>query len=121
MPVNRRWPLVELTAALRRYPLPRRRRITVEYVLLGGLNDSPADARRLVRLLDRVRVKVNLIAYNPGPGDPAAADPELPLRPPDPERVEAFAEALRRRNVNTHLRRSRGGDIAAACGQLAGG
>ena len=111
MPVNRRWPLAELFAALRRYPLPRRRRITFEYVLIAGVNDSAADARRLPRLLDGIRCKVNLISCNPGP----AAE----LAPPDEDAVEAFAERLRDKDLPTYVRRSRGREIAAACGQLA--
>jgi len=113
MPVNRRWSLARLMEALRRYPLPRRRRITMEYVLIHGVNDSPADARALPGLLDRLKVKVNLISYNPGPaGDPL-------LRRPPPEAVERFADILRQKQLGTYLRRSRGQDIAAACGQLA--
>ena len=110
MPVNRRWPLDTLMGALRRYPLPRRRRITFEYVMIRGINDSLADARRIPRLLDRIPAKVNLIAYNPGPGQE--------WQRPHEEQVEAFAEVLRNKNFNTHVRRSRGRDIAAACGQL---
>ncbi len=112
MPVNRRWPLAELVAALRRYPLPKRRRITIEYVLIAGLNDSPEDARRLPRLLDRIPVKINLIPYNP-----AREDAEL--RAPSQAAVEAFAERLRDKGLPTYLRRSRGAEIAASCGQLA--
>lgn len=112
MPIARRYPLAELLAALRRYPLPRRRRLTVEYVLIRGVNDSLADARRIPALLDRIRAKVNLIAFNPD-------DKEQDLARPLPEQVEAFAEELRRRDLTTHVRRSRGADIAAACGQLA--
>ena len=111
MPVNRKWPLKQLMAALRRYPLPRRRRITFEYVLLAGVNDSLADARRLPALLDRVPSKVNLIPFNPGNrgGD---------LRRPEPEHVERFAEVLRDKGLNTNVRKSRGDDIGAGCGQL---
>jgi len=113
MPVNRRWPLATLMEALRRYPLPRRRRVTFEYVLIRGVNDSLADARRIPRLLDRIPAKVNLIPYNPGPGQK-----DKDLRRPHEDQVEAFAEALRDKNLNTHVRQSRGCDIAAACGQL---
>ena len=111
MPVNKRWPLAVLMKALRSYPLPRRRRITFEYVLIDGVNDSLADARRIPRLLHRIPAKVNLIPFNPGAGQA--------LRRPHQDRVEAFAEILRDKNLNTHVRRSRGRDIAAACGQLA--
>ncbi|RMG96811.1 MAG: 23S rRNA (adenine(2503)-C(2))-methyltransferase RlmN [Candidatus Dadabacteria bacterium] len=110
MPVNRRFPIAELLAALRESPLPPRDRYTIEYVLLGGVNDTPADARRLVRLLSDVRCKVNLIAYNP--------HPESPFRRPDPEAVAAFQEVLLRKNFTATLRKSRGEDILAACGQL---
>jgi 23S rRNA (adenine2503-C2)-methyltransferase len=112
MPVNKRWPLAELFAALRRYPLPRRRRITFEYVLIAGVNDAVADARRLPRLLDGIRCKVNLIAYNPAPNSEA-------LAAPTDDAVEAFAERLRDKDLPTYVRRSRGQEIAAACGQLA--
>ena len=112
MPVNRRWPLAVLLATLRRFPLPRRRRITFEYVLLAGINDSRADARRIPRLLDRIPSKVNLIPYNPGPTQ------QLQAHAPDPHTVERFAELLRDHGLNTHVRRGRGLDISAACGQL---
>jgi len=108
MPVNRRHPLRELLAALRRYPA--RRRITVEYVLLGGVNDSPAMARRLARLLHGVRCKVNLIPFNPHSG--------LPWRAPDEETVRRFREVLRRAGYTATVRRSQGDEIGAACGQL---
>lgn len=111
MPVNRRYPLAALFRVLRDYPLPRRRRITFEYVLIRDRNDSLADARRLPKLLHGLRSKVNLIAYNPGPA-------ERTLSRPDDERVEEFAEILRQRGLTTVVRRSRGADIAAACGQL---
>jgi 23S rRNA (adenine2503-C2)-methyltransferase len=112
MPVNKRWPLDALFAALHRYPLPRRRRITFEYVLIAGVNDTVADARRLPRLLDGIRCKINLIAYNP-------ATPGVALAAPTDEEVEAFAERLRDKDLPTYVRRSRGQEIAAACGQLA--
>jgi 23S rRNA (adenine2503-C2)-methyltransferase len=115
MPVNRRWPLPALLSALRRYPLPRRRRLTIEYVLIDGVNDSLDDARRLVKLLDRLRVKINLIAYNPVAAAGAA------WQPPPQERVAAFSDLLRDKGLNTHLRHSRGQEIAAACGQLVTG
>ena len=112
MPVNRRWPLAALFEALRRYPLPRRRRITFEYVLIAGHNDTTSDARRLVRLLSGIRAKVNLIPFNPAPGlDPA-------FHRPTPAVVEAFAERLRDKDLSTFVRQSRGVEIAAACGQL---
>ena len=112
MPVNRRYPIKVLMEALRRYPLPRRRRITFEYVLIRGFNDTDADAKQIPVLLHGIRSKVNLIPYNPCPG-------ERELGQPTPERVEEFAERLRQRGLTTVVRRSRGAEIAAACGQLA--
>jgi 23S rRNA (adenine2503-C2)-methyltransferase len=111
MPINRRWPLEELLQALRDYPLPRRRRITFEYVLVAGVNDRLEDARRLPRLLQGIRSKINLIAFNPGHRKGG-------LQAPDPDTVEAFAETLRMKDLSTFVRQSRGSDIAAACGQL---
>jgi 23S rRNA (adenine2503-C2)-methyltransferase len=111
MPVNRRWPIRELLAACRELPLRRGRRITFEYVLLAGVNDADADAERLARLVAGLPAKVNLIPYNENPG--------LGFRAPTPERVQAFQEILYRREVNAVVRRNRGQDIAAACGQLA--
>jgi 23S rRNA (adenine2503-C2)-methyltransferase len=113
VPLNRRWPLAQLFAALRAYPLPKRRRITFEYMLIAGLNDTPADARRLPRLLADLPAKINLLAYNPCRAD----HPEW--RRPEDEAIEAFAEALRAKGLNTTVRQSRGLDIDAACGQLA--
>jgi 23S rRNA (adenine2503-C2)-methyltransferase len=112
MPVNRTWPLAELVEALARFPLEPRRRITIEYLLLEGFNDSPRDADALVRLLARVPVKFNLIPFNP--------DPVLPdwLRRPGPERVEVFRARLAARGATVTVRRQRGHDVAAACGQL---
>lgn len=111
MPINRRYPLDELTAALRRYPVGRRR-ITIEYVLLGGTNDSPEQARALARLLRGLRCKVNLIPFNPHSG--------LPYSPPTEEGISRFREILHRAGYVAPVRRSKGGDIAAACGQLGG-
>jgi 23S rRNA (adenine2503-C2)-methyltransferase len=111
MPVNRRWPLRELLAACRELPLRRGQRITFEYVLLAGVNDGDADAERLARLVAGIPAKVNLIPYNENPG--------LGFRAPAPQRVQAFQEILYRREVNAVVRKNRGPDIAAACGQLA--
>ncbi len=111
MPVNRRWPLAELLAACRDFPMKQGRRITFEYVLLAGVNDSDADAERLARLVRGLRAKVNLIPYNDNPG--------LGFRAPGPERVESFRGILLAREVTAVVRRNRGQDIAAACGQLA--
>ncbi len=111
MPINRKWSMKELLAALRQFPLEPRRRITIEYVLLADETDREDDALRLVELLRGLRVKVNLIPYNPNPG--------LPHRRPRPDRVERFAEVLSSHHVAAFVRRTRGGDVAAACGQLA--
>lgn len=110
MPGAARWPLEEMIAALAAYPLKTRERITFEYLLLGGVNDRPEQARRLVKLLAPLRAKLNLIVYNPVPG--------LPYRAPEPEAVEAFQKVLWNTDLTAILRRSRGADIAAACGQL---
>jgi 23S rRNA (adenine2503-C2)-methyltransferase len=110
MPVAKAVPLDELMAALKRYPLKPRERLTFEYLLLDGVNDSPAEARELVRLLSHVKAKVNLIAFNPTPGIPYGA--------PGPARVEAFQDVLRQKGLTATLRKSKGADIAAACGQL---
>ena len=111
MPVNQRWPLADLMAACRAVPLPRRQRITFEYVLLRGENDADADAQRLVRLLHGLRAKVNLICFNPFPGAGFLPSPR--------ERVIRFQTILREHGVNATIRESRGQDIQAACGQLA--
>jgi 23S rRNA (adenine2503-C2)-methyltransferase len=111
MPVNRRWPLAELVGACRALPLPRRKRITFEYVLLAGVNDADADARRLVALLHGLRAKMNLIPFNPFPGAGFASTPRF--------RMERFQAILREHGVHTTIRESRGQDIQAACGQLA--
>jgi len=113
MPVNRKYPLADLLAALREYELPNRRRITVEYVLIKGVNDSPAHARRLIRALHGLRAKVNLIPFNPWPG--------CTLEAPDPADVAAFEARLRDSPYTVMLRKEKGRDILAACGQLAGG
>jgi len=112
MPINRTWPIRELLAALRRYPLEPRRRITIEYLLLDDFNDREADAAALASLLRGLRVKVNLIPLNP--------DPVLPawMRRPPPENVERFRERLERAGYTATVRRQRGGEVAAACGQL---
>jgi 23S rRNA (adenine2503-C2)-methyltransferase len=111
MPVNRKYPLTALMKALAEYPLPPRKRITFEYTLLDGVNDSPKHAKQLVRLLDGVRSKVNLILFNPHPGSI--------YRRPSLERVLEFQDVLRRANLTAIIRKSRGNEISAACGQLA--
>jgi 23S rRNA (adenine2503-C2)-methyltransferase len=111
MPVNRRYPLARLLEACRAFPMKQGRRITFEYVLLGGVNDTDDDAARLARLLAGIPAKVNLIAYNANPG--------LGYEAPEPARVERFRDLLLARNVTAVVRKNRGRDIAAACGQLA--
>ena len=110
-PINRKYPLAELMAACRRFPLGERERLTFEYVMLEGVNDSDRDARQLVRLLNGVRAKVNLIPHNPAP--------ELPYRATPMARILAFQKILTNAGVLSFIRRPRGQDIAAACGQLA--
>jgi 23S rRNA (adenine2503-C2)-methyltransferase len=111
MPVNRRYPLRDLLAACRAFPMKQGRRITFEYVLLGGVNDADEDAERLAALLRGIPAKVNVIPYNENPG--------LGFSAPDPRRVADFCELLVRRNVTAVVRKNRGRDISAACGQLA--
>jgi 23S rRNA (adenine2503-C2)-methyltransferase len=111
MPVNRRWPIAALLDAVRRFPLSHGRRVTFEYVLLAGVNDSDADADRLPRLLRGIPTKVNLIPWNPFAG-PAFARPSA-------ERIRTFQERLRAGGLAVYIRTPRGDDIDAACGQLA--
>lgn len=111
MPVNRKHGLAELTDALRRYPLSKRQRITIEYTLIEGVNDSVRDAREMVTLLKGIPIKVNLIPMNPI----SASD----LRAPDAGHVVRFQEELSRRGLSVFVRKTRGDDVAAACGQLA--
>jgi 23S rRNA (adenine2503-C2)-methyltransferase len=110
MPINSRWPIDSLLAACRRYCDTTGRRVFVEYLLLDGVNDSPADARRLAENVRDGRFHVNLIEYNPTEGSHRASPPE---------RRAAFIAALQREGVTPSVRRSRGADIDAACGQLA--
>ena len=110
MPINRKYPIEKLIEACERYPLRPWEHLTFEYVLLGGFNDSPEDARRVARLLANLRAKVNLIPWNPG---------ELPFEKPDPARVEEFRRILTDKGVRAFVRYSRGQDVMAACGQLA--
>ena len=112
MPVNRTYPLADLLAALRRFPLEKGRKITFEYILIRDVNDSVRDADQLAKLLSGLRAKINLIPINP--------DPVLGRRmvPPDDARIEAFKERLRQRGLIATVRRRRGDDVAAACGQL---
>jgi 23S rRNA (adenine2503-C2)-methyltransferase len=112
MPVNRKYGLKELMDCCRALPIPRRKRITFEYVLLSDVNDSVECARALGDLLEGVRCKVNVIPFNPHPGS-------IFQRPPD-HRITAFQQTLYERGVQVNIRRPRGDDIAAACGQLQG-
>jgi len=109
MPITRKYHLKDLMEACRAYPLRPWERLTFEYVLLGGVNDSDADARRVARLVANLNCKVNLIALNPGP--------EIPYTTPDAERVTSFQQIVRR-SVHCFVRKPRGLDIYAACGQL---
>ena len=110
VPLNRKYPLADVLAACQRFPLERRRRITFEYVLLARVNDTPDDARRLARLLTPIRSKVNLIPLNEAPG--------IPFERPDDGRIDQFARTLADHHVAVSVRKSRGRDIRAACGQL---
>jgi len=111
VPLNRKYPIAELLAACRDYPgVHNARRITFEYVLLKGVNDSPADAREMARLLKDIPAKVNLIPFNPWPG--------APYECPSPEAIERFARILFERGLTAPVRQPRGQDIMAACGQL---
>ncbi len=110
MPINKKWNIEALLGACRAFPLPKRRRITFEYVLLAGLNDTDDDARRLVKLLRPLRSKVNLIPFNEHPYSPFA-------RPSD-ERIARFQEIVTAGGLTAMVRTPRGDDISAACGQL---
>lgn len=110
MPAAASWPLEDMLKSLENYPLKTRERITFEYILLGGFNDTDEDARNLARITSRIKAKLNLIPYNPTPGSP--------WRAPEPERVAAFQNYLCGKNITAILRKSKGADIAAACGQL---
>jgi 23S rRNA (adenine2503-C2)-methyltransferase len=110
MPLNRKWNLAELMKAAREFPLRTREKMTFEYVLIEGVTDAPENARELVELVRGMRVRINLIALNPGT--------ELPYRTPAEERVRAFREILVAAGILAFVRRPRGRDIFAACGQL---
>ena len=112
MPVNRRYSLRQLMDCCRTLPIPRRKRITFEYVLLRGVNDSIDDAQALCQLLHGIRCKVNVIPFNPHPGSP--------FRRPDDAEVERFQQFLQIQGLQINIRRPRGDDIQAACGQLQG-
>jgi 23S rRNA (adenine2503-C2)-methyltransferase len=110
VPLNRKYRIEDVIAACRRFPVRRRDRITFEYVLLEGVNDDVADARRLVKLLDGLRAKVNLIPLNEAAG--------IDFTRPSDERIDRFAKVLADHRVTVSVRKSRGRDIRAACGQL---
>jgi len=110
VPPNRKYSLQDIIDVCRRFPLKKRSRITFEYVMLDGVNDTPEDARRLVKLLAGIKAKVNLIPLNPAPG--------IPYDRPSDERVDRFAQILADRYLTVSVRKSRGRDIRAACGQL---
>jgi 23S rRNA (adenine2503-C2)-methyltransferase len=111
MPVNKKWNIAALLAAAKRFPLAHRRRVTFEYVLLAGVNDTDEDARRLPRLLRGIPSKVNLIPWNPVAG--------LGFQRPAEERIFTFQNALREHGLPVYIRTPRGDDVDAACGQLA--
>lgn len=111
MPINKKYPLARLLAACRITPLPKRNRITFEYVMLHGINDTMADAKRLVEMLSHVKAKINLIPFNEFPGSPYR-------RPPDAW-ILKFQKVLLDKGYVANIRRSRGSDILGACGQLA--
>jgi 23S rRNA (adenine2503-C2)-methyltransferase len=110
MPINRKWNLDALMDAVRKFPLRNRERITFEYVLLGGVNDQPQHAREVVERVRGIRCKVNLIALNPGPG--------IDFSTPEEAQVHAFQQILVQAGIPAFIRRPRGRDIYAACGQL---
>jgi 23S rRNA (adenine2503-C2)-methyltransferase len=112
MPVNRVYPLNELISELREFPLPNRRMITIEYILIRDVNDRDKDALNLISLLKGLRAKINLISLNPHPG--------LKMEAPSQERILRFQEILTRHHWTAIIRKSKGGDISAACGQLSG-
>jgi 23S rRNA (adenine2503-C2)-methyltransferase len=111
MPINRKYPLATLMKACQEYPLRSWEYLMFEYVMLGGVNDSPADARRVVKLLAPLKAaKVNLIPWNPG---------QLPYHESSVEDIDVFQKLLIERGIPTFVRHSRGRDVMAACGQLA--
>ena len=110
VPINRKWGIAEIIAACKRFPLKKRSRITFEYVLLAGVNDRPEDARRLARLLQGVKAKVNVIPLNAAAG--------IPFDRPSDAAIDQFAKIVAEHDVTVSVRKSRGRDIRAACGQL---
>lgn len=112
MPINRRYPIAQLLQACRDYPIQKRKRIMIEYIMLDGVNDSDAEARQLATLLRQIPCKINLLAYNECEGMGYSSSPR--------DRILSFQEILRKAHYSVFIRSSRGSDIAAACGQLAG-
>ncbi|MGI9536347.1 MAG: 23S rRNA (adenine(2503)-C(2))-methyltransferase RlmN [Desulfocapsaceae bacterium] len=112
MPVNRRYPIEQLLQACKDYPIQKRKRIMIEYIMLDGINDSDQEARRLASILRQIPCKINLLAYNECDG--------IAYRPSPKGRILAFQDILRKAHYSVFIRSSRGSDIAAACGQLAG-
>ncbi len=113
MPINRKYPLKELLDACRAYQLLPRRRITIEYILIKGINDSLKNAKQLVQLLSNIKSKINLIPFNEHEG--------FDFKRPDDDAILSFQEFLAERNYTVMLRQSKGRDISAACGQLGAG
>lgn len=112
MPVNKKFPIHDLMLAARRYPLAPRKRITFEYILIKDINDSPDNARELAQLLKNIPCKINLIPFN--------VHPAIDFNPPEEKRIAAFQSILHNRNFTAPVRRSKGSDVGAACGQLGG-
>jgi 23S rRNA (adenine2503-C2)-methyltransferase len=112
MPVNKKYPLKVLLDACRQYPMPGRRLLTFEYILIDGINSSVRDAEKLVNLLQGQRCKLNLIVFN--------EIPESPFKSPSQKEIEAFQKMLIKNHYTTMIRASKGSDILAACGQLSG-
>ncbi|MGA1823705.1 MAG: 23S rRNA (adenine(2503)-C(2))-methyltransferase RlmN [bacterium] len=110
MPINRKYPLSQLIECIRAYTLKTGERITLEYVLIGAINDSPVCAEQLVKLLRNLKIKINLIPYN--------KNPYLPFSPPETEAVMIFFNVLKKHNYHATIRESKGAEIFAACGQL---
>ncbi|MBM4388197.1 MAG: 23S rRNA (adenine(2503)-C(2))-methyltransferase RlmN, partial [Deltaproteobacteria bacterium] len=112
MPVLKKFPIGKIISELKKYPLKKGRRITIEYIMLKGINDSPDDARRLIRTFADVPVKINLIPFNRFDG--------AEFEPPETEKINVFHEFLHKKHFVSVIRQSRGTDIGAACGQLDG-
>lgn len=110
MPINKKWPIEELMAAIRAFKLKEHRRVTWEYVMLDGVNDSPKHAKELIKLIQGIPSLVNIIPFNEWPGSPFKCSPQ--------ENIDKFAEVVKKSGVSVTVRQARGEDILAACGQL---